>query len=125
MPKSANDVVTLSLGHLGVIQQGGSANPEQLAYGKALLDGAFAQMQADHGLAFTWDLSSIPDDYFLPLSWLVASDTAPRYSVAYRPRSYAIGHILSLSRPDDRDDPAPTDPDELAAEVAEKEAQFF
>lgn len=110
MPKTRAEVYTRSLRRLGVLAVDEDATVDMEAQAGAVLDALFEEVKASK--AVTWTLSEVPDNAFLALVDLLATEIAPDYEVPPRTsRSVAWQRLMGVIRPDDREDYRDTDDD--------------
>lgn len=127
MPKTRAEVYTRSLRRLGVLAVDEDATADMEAQAGAVLDALFAEVTASK--AVTWTLNEVPDDAFLALVDLLATEIAPDYEVPFRtPRGVAWQRLMGVIRPDDRDDYRDTDEDGTISDAevdAGERARFY
>lgn len=104
MTKLRLDVIQHAHRILGILAADQEATADQEAYAGEVLDAVFAEVNTVEGLGFTWDLTAIPDEAFLGLSGLLASEIAPHYGLPAAPRSRSIARLRAYALPDDRAD---------------------
>ncbi len=110
MPKNREQIVELALRELRLLSVDENADSDQIVYVGDKADLAYAEFLAGH-LAVTWTLDEVPDSVAGPFSMLVASDVAAHYNVPSPSRSRALGRIMTVLRPDDREDSRDLDGD--------------
>ena len=129
MTKTSLNVIERAHRHIGVLSVDETATADMQAYGLESLNAAFDELQSVHGTGFTWDIDTVPDAVFEPLSVLLAATIAPHYALAAPvPRASALMRVRAFAFPNDIEDRRDTDEDGIISEAEEAaglEAQFF
>lgn len=119
----------MALRRLGVVASDTAASADDAAYTGDTLDALFLEIQNTQGITITWTLDATPDNAFLSLSYLLATEIAPHFEVqAPEPRSKAMGRLRAALIPDDRTDDRDLDEDGTVTDAeieAGKRALFF
>lgn len=121
------DLLTRSLRRIGVCGQGEEPDADMEQDAGAIADSLFAEIGAD--VSLSWDLDTIPEASFVPLSLLLACDLAGDYSLpAPMPRGTAWNRFMATVRSDDRPDSRDLDEDGTVSEAeanAGKRAAYY
>ena len=112
MAKTRLDVIQRALRHLSVIASDTNASADDEAFTGETLDTLFEEIQNTQGVTITWALDATPDNAFLPLSHLLATQVASHFEVPPR-ESYAqaMGRLRAALITDDREDRRDLDED--------------
>ncbi len=97
MTKTAEEIATAALRHLGVVSTGEAATAEEIAHAKQALDGVMAEMSNSQGL-FLEDVDLTPDEYFIPLYQLLAVEVAPHFSLPAANRANAVMRLRQAAQ---------------------------
>lgn len=111
MSKTKLEVVTMALRRIRVLAGGEDANGDDFGDVGDTLDALFEELKDVHGMAFTWDLGAVPDNAFLPLSYLLAVEVAPMFNRPTETRNTAMMRLNAVAFPNDVDDRRDTDDD--------------
>lgn len=129
MPKTRADVIQMALRRLAVVASDTPSSADDAAFTGDTLDALFQEIQNTQGITITWALDATPDNTFLPLSYLLATEIAPHFSVsAPESRARAMGRLRAALIPDDRDDRRDLDDDGIITEAeiaADLRAQYY
>lgn len=129
MAKTRLDVINMSLRRLQVLASDTDASADDAAFTGDTLDAMFAEIQNTQGITITWALDATPDNAFLPLSYLLAVEVAPHFTVQPpESRATAMGRLRAALISDDLDIRADFDDDgtvDEAEEEADLRAQYF
>lgn len=129
MTKTALDITTEGLRWSGALDTVEAATADMAVAGRSVLQGLIDEFTSTHGATITWDVNTVPDGLFLPLSRLVAHDLAHRFNgEVMETRARAIGRVRAYLFPNDLplrgdyDGDGTVDEDEAAAS---KRASFY
>jgi len=119
--KTSLDVSTRALRVIGVCSLSDDPTAEDKAYAVTAMQGVLDELSDQHGLTIAWTIETVPDDIFLALADMVASEIASTYGFPAPSRSRALTRIRAALLPDDRTDRRDTDSDGTVT-TAEAEA---
>lgn len=103
MAKTRLDVITRALRSVGVVAHDETPDSGIAAEAGSVLDALFAEIETAKAVA--WDLTTVPDEAFIPLANLLAAEIAPTFQVGTvfsRPVSWM--RLMSVIRPNDMED---------------------
>jgi hypothetical protein len=124
MPKTKNDIINAALRRIAVVASDEVSTADQRSYSSDTLDGLFAELTGVEGMTFDWGLSAVPDEMFLPLSYLLAVEVAPHFLVnAPDTRSRAMHRVRAVAFPNDADDRRDVDDDGAVTEAEALDGQ--
>lgn len=92
MAKTKIDIVSAALRYLAVISADEPAQAEDLQYASDILEALRADMFNAQGIN-VGDINSLPDDQFIPMYKLLASEIAPFYSQNGGSRAMAVAAL--------------------------------
>lgn len=104
MTKTALDIVTHGLRLIGVTAWGQASAAEDHAFGKDILDAEFERLKTEQGFPWTFTTDTVPDELFVPMAQLVASEVAPSLGKQGPNRARAVSAMWAYAFPDDRAD---------------------
>lgn len=104
MAKTSSDVINQAFRRLGIKAENVALSADEMAYGKSVLDGIFAEISETVDTS-AWTVETVPDEYFVALANYLAMEIAPAYSVApMRMKGGEFLRLMALLRPDNRTD---------------------
>jgi hypothetical protein len=101
------DVIELAYRCLGIKAEDQPLSADEVAFGGSVLDGLWEEVRR-HAPDMLWPLADVPNQYFLPLAYVLAAELAPSFGVASRPRGLEFARLMAAIRPDNR----PAEPDD-------------
>lgn len=129
MSKTRLDVISEALRRLQVLASDTDPAADDSSYTGNTLDALFAEIQNTQGITIAWTLDATPDNAFLPLSYLLAVEVAPHFTVQPpETRATAMGRLRAALITDDRADRRDLDDDGTVTEgeiEADQKAQFY
>lgn len=128
MAKTRADVIAMALRRLAIVSADTAVSADQGGFVGDTLDALFLELRSVHGLPTTWVLEATPDEGFLPLSYLLATEVAQHFEVPSEPRSRAMGRLRAYMHPSDLPLRGDTDEDGAISEAEENasnRAQFY
>lgn len=100
--KTRADVIEQAFRRLGLKAADEALTADMAAYGGDMLDALHAEL-VEHA-PMPWWPTQIPDQVFIPLANLLATEIGPAYMVAVEPRARSMIRLMAVLRPDDRKD---------------------
>lgn len=126
MTKTRLDVIAMAHRRLAVLSVGENPSPDQEQFAGDTLDALIQELNDVHHLMLSSEL--FEDSIYLPLSYLLASEIAPHYSLPAEPRGRNIVRLRALIRPDNRIDPRDVNRDgtvTLDEHKSSRQADYF
>lgn len=120
------DIIRLAMRRLGVLSADEALTADHESYVGDILDGMFATLKNVQGFTFTWALDATPDEAYLPMGYLLATEPAVYEHFAVTPRepqSRALIRLRAYAFPNDIDDRRDVDDDGVISEAEEAEGK--
>ena len=80
MAKTKREIATRALRRIGVVAHDEAATADQYAVAEDALVSLYAELNASNGFSMTFGPDAVPDDYFLPMAYLLAVEIAPDFT---------------------------------------------
>lgn len=121
------DIITMAHRRIRVLSTDEAPTADMDHFGGQALDALFAELPVSDGIAVTWTLDATPQAAFLPLSYLLAVEIGPHYSMATETRRAAMKRLRAATIVDDRVMREDTDQDGVvsAEELADQTALYY
>ena len=122
------DVIAMAHRRLGVLSADDVPSADMDAFATDTLTALFDELATVHRVDVAWDLDTVPQAAFLPLSYLLAAEIAQHYERPAEPRLRALNRFLAYAFPDDRPDSRDLDEDGTVTDdeaEAGKRAVYF